>query len=104
MMAIVGKTMQQIRAESAARRQSILNSRAYREGERINNSEAAKIMKCNPRAVYHYLDEMIKLGQLQSHKHKHTLTYSKPGVDWARISWRSVSNDELLLDESLGSL
>lgn len=103
-IANLGKPIAQVRAEGAAKRQAILNCRAYREGERFCISEAARVMQVNPKAVYHILDSMIVAGLLQSHKGGKTLKYSKPGVDWLRIPWRKISNDELLLNESLGVL
>lgn len=104
----MGKPISQVRAEGAAKRQRILNCRAYREGERFCTSEAARVIKCDSKAVYHILDSMIDAGVLQSHRGKNgAMEYSKPGIKWARISWRRHSNeslgiDQVLLDEALG--
>ncbi|RLA38451.1 MAG: hypothetical protein DRR06_20760 [Gammaproteobacteria bacterium] len=97
-----GKTRQQICAESDARRQKLLNCRAYCEGERFGTSEAGRIMKCDPKAVYHVLERMVRAGLLQSHKNGDFRQYSKPGVDWLRCSWRTVTNAEIHIQPATG--
>jgi hypothetical protein len=47
---------------------------------------------------------MCEDGLLAYHKTSGHVTFSRPGVDWLRISWRVHSDDWVLLDEALGSL
>ena len=104
-----GVPIAQIRAEGEKKRQSILNCRAYRGGDRFDANEAARVLRCERKAAYDVLTRMVRDGVLQSHRQGNGVVFSKPGVDWLKVSWRLRSDEELeinalLLDESLGSL
>jgi hypothetical protein len=99
-----GIPISQTRTQGEKRRQSILHCQAYLGGDRFNVYEAARVLRCKPKATYHVLSGLCRDKLLQSHTEGRKIQYSKPGVDYLKIPWRSISNDELLLDESLGVL
>jgi hypothetical protein len=89
----LGKTIDQLRDESAKKRQSILNCDKYRSGERFYAYDAAKVLGCSSTATYNTLKGMIDRGQLKSRKFGNRTEYSKPGGDMLKISWRKHSNN-----------
>jgi hypothetical protein len=109
-MANKGIPISIIRAEGERKRQSILNCQAYRGGDRFTAAEGAKVLKHGDgKYAYHLLMGMCDDGLLVSHKAGNSVRFSKPGVAWLRQSWRVHTNealgvDQVLLDESLGSL
>jgi len=96
-MPVKGKSAATIKAESDARRQLILNSQAYKSGERFDSVEAARLLGGSKAQAYDLLMKMVEEKQLNlSCKKGARGWFTRRNGDYLKIPWRKHTNFEIL--------
>ena len=93
----MGKSTATKLEETATKRQIILNSGAYKSGERFDANEIARLLKGTKAQAYHLLMNMVEDGDpnLSCHKGKRGY-FTRRNTNYLRMPWRKHTNFQIL--------